>query len=337
MITTACRALPCVALLLCLCCPAPAARAVHHYVFFDRERERITERSFLDNPAFEGAQLKYTWRELEPQKDRYDFAPLRHDLEVLAANHKKLFVQLQDVSFDVKIVNVPEYLTRDAEYHGGAEKQYAIENDDEAKAVPEGWVARRWDPAVRTRFHKLLAALGAEFDGKIEGINLPETAVTFGESGRLFPAGFSPTTYRDGVIANMEALRRAFPHSVAMQYANFMPGEWLPTDDKSYLRSVYRRAAELKLAVGGPDLLPGRPGQMNHAYRMIAEFRGAAPTGIAVQWGNYEHRDPRSGRMVTIPDLVRFAADDLRIDYLFWCTQEPYYSEHLLPFLRRVK
>ena len=51
----------------------------------------------------------------------------------LAAGDKKLFVQLQDVSFDVKIVNVPPYLTRDPEYHGGADKQSSIEDDDEAK------------------------------------------------------------------------------------------------------------------------------------------------------------------------------------------------------------
>jgi hypothetical protein len=36
-----------------------------HYVFFNRDRERISEATFLDTKAFEGAQLKYTWRELE--------------------------------------------------------------------------------------------------------------------------------------------------------------------------------------------------------------------------------------------------------------------------------
>ena len=49
-------------------------KPVHHYVFFAHERERIAEKSFLDTPAFEGAQLKYTWRELEPEKDDYDLS-----------------------------------------------------------------------------------------------------------------------------------------------------------------------------------------------------------------------------------------------------------------------
>jgi hypothetical protein len=41
------------------------------------------------------------------------------------------------------------------------------------------------------------------------------------------------------IITNMKALKQAFPKSVAMQYANFMPGEWRPTEDKGYLRAVY--------------------------------------------------------------------------------------------------
>src|SRR5256885_10374960 len=125
---------------ICLASGAAPGRDLHHYVFFDRDRERISERSFLDTRAFEGAQLKYTWRELEPEKDRYDFEPVRRDLRFLASHGKKLFVQLQEVSFDVAIVNVPAYLTRDPEYHGGADKQFAIEGDDETRAVPEGWV-----------------------------------------------------------------------------------------------------------------------------------------------------------------------------------------------------
>jgi hypothetical protein len=44
-----------------------------------------------------------------------------------------------------------------------------------------------------------------------------------------------------------------------MQYANFMPGEELPGKDRYYLRTVYQQAKELKVGVGGPDLLPHRP------------------------------------------------------------------------------
>jgi len=320
---------------LSIVCWADAnAAGVHHYVFFNRDREKISDAQFLRTKNLEGAQLKYTWRELEREKDGYDFSSITHDLTFLASKGKKLFIQLQDASFDAKIVNVPRYLLEDPRYHGGADKQYSTKDDDDEHAVPEGWVARRWDPAVQERFQKLLSALGREFDGRIEGINLAETSVSFGESGRLFPQGFTPAAYRDAVITNMIALKHAFPKSVAMQYANFMPGEWLPAGDRGYLRTVYERAKELKVGVGGPDLLPHKPGQMSHSYPLIRESAGKIPTGIAVQDGNYGHRNPKTGRPVTIPELVEFATEYLKVDYIFWCTEEPFYSRKLMPYLQ---
>jgi hypothetical protein len=316
------------------CCAGVSGASPRHYVFFNRDRERISETTFLGTKAFEGAQLKYTWRELELEKGSYDFSAIQHDFMFLNAKGKKLFIQLQDVSFDPKIMPVPRYLLDDAQYHGGADKQYGIENNDEAHAVPAGWVARRWDPAVQDRFHQLLVALGKEFDGKVAGINLPETAVDFGESGRLYPKGFTPAAYRNAIITNMAVLKRAFPKSVTMQYANFMPGEWLPDDDRSYLRTVYQRAVELKVGVGGPDLLPYQPAQMKHSYPLIKDCAGKIPTGVAVQDGNYEHKNPKTGRQVSVPALVEFATEYLKVDYIFWCTQEPFYSKNLIPFLQ---
>lgn len=313
------------------------SRAQHHYVFFNRDRERIAETTFLETRAFEGAQLKYTWRELEPEPDRYDFSMIQHDLDFLAAQGKKIFIQLQDVSFDTSIINVPSYLLEDSKYHGGVAMQYEFEGDAEDQAVPAGWVAMRWDPAVQERLHKLFEVLGKQFDSKIEGINLPESAVEFGVSGRLFPEGFTFDLFRDAVITNMKALKKAFPKSVAMQYANFMPGEWLPWNDRGYFRSVYRTAAEHDIGVGGPDLLPYKKGQMNNSYPFIKARENNIPAGIAVQWGNYAHVNPKTGNQVTIQELLDFAKDYLKVDYIFWGTQEPYYSQALIPFLAKSR
>jgi hypothetical protein len=326
------------AALLVIVCGAPvAAQTPRHYVFFGREREKLkTASSFLETKALEGAQVTYSWRQLEPEKDKYDFSEINEDLAFLKSKGKKLFVQLQDVTFTEARVNVPRYLLDDPVYNGGAVKDYDIKGDDESKAVVGGWVSRRWDPAVQGRLHRLFDALGKEFDGRIEGINLAETAIGFGSSGRLFPKGFSFEVYRDAVITNMRALRRAFPRSVVMQYANFMPGEWRPTEDKGYLRAVYRAAKESKVGVGGPDLLPHRPGQLLGSYPLIREAAGAVPTGIAVQDGNLEELNPKDGKRVTVAELFKFAAEYLKVDYIFWGTQEPYYSAEVIPFLRRV-
>jgi hypothetical protein len=241
------------------------------------------------------------------------------------------------VTFSESRINVPRYLLSESQYNGGADKQYRIKNGDEEHAVVDGWAARRWDPVVQERFHKLLFALGKEFDARIEGINFAETSLGFGESGRLFPKGFSFEIYRDAIITNMRVLKKAFPKSVAMQYANFMPGEWRPTEDKGYLRAVYQAAQELKVGVGGPDLLPHRPAQRKSSYPLIREAAGIVPAGIAVQDGNYEDVDPKTGKRITVAELIQFATEYLKVDYIFWCTQEPYYSKEVIPFLKRVE
>ena len=325
------------ALLVWLCCAGASAQTLRHYVFFGQDREKLRGASFLEAKAFEGAQVTYSWRQLEPGKDEYDFQIVREDLAFLTSKGKRLFIQLQDVTFSESRINVPRYLLRDPRYNGGADKQYRVKGDDEEHAVVEGWMARRWDPAVQERFHKLLLALGREFDGRVEGVNFAETSMGVGRSGRLFPKGFTFETYRDAVITNMRALRRAFPRSVVMQYANFMPGEWLPGEDRGYLRAVYGAARELKVGVGGPDLLPHRPGQRNHSYPLIRDASGHVPTGIAVQDGNYEDVNPQTGKRVTVPELLDFAANYLKVDYVFWCTQEPYYSDEVIPFFMKSR
>ena len=313
------------------------AKPIHHFVFFGMDREKLTTtESFLQTRAFEGAQVAYSWRQLEPQKDKYDFSLIRDDLEFVTRHGKKLWVQIQDVSFSERRIPVPRYLLEDPQYHGGANRQYRINDGDEERATPSGWAARRWDPAVQERFHKLLLALGREFDGRIEGINFAESSVAFGSSGRLHPEGYTPQIYRDALITNMKALKRAFPKSIALQYANFMPGEWRPTEDKGYLRAIYQAARELKVGVGGPDLLPYRPGQMGSSYSLIREIAGAVKVGIAVQDGNYEHVNPKTGKRVTIAEQIKFATEYLNADYIFWCTEEPYYSNDLVPFMQRI-
>lgn len=312
--------------------PLPSARTLHHYVFFGRDRERIKDaKSFLETPAFEGAQVAYFWRQLETDKDEYDFSLIREDLAFLSAHGKKLWIQIQDVTFSDRWNPAPDYLLKDPQYHGGADHQYKYKEGDEAHATTLGWTARRWDPVVQERFHKLLFALGKEFDGRIEGVNFAETSVTFGNTGRLYPAGYTPDIYRDGIIANMKALKRAFPKSIAMQYANFMPG------GRKDLEQVYAAARNSQVAVGGPDLLPFRPFQLANSYPLIRESAGIITTGIAVQDGNYEDVNQKTGKRADISELVNFATEFLRVNYIFWCTEEPYYSNELVPFMRSVK
>ena len=134
-----------------------AQKTIENYVFFNVDRERILEKSFLQSDIFAGAQLKYTWPELEPEKGVYNLDLIQGDLEILRANGKSLFIQVQDVSFDTTIVNVPKYILNDPIYNGGVEIQIDL-NNERTEYIIEGLVARRWDKEVAKRFHLLLAA-----------------------------------------------------------------------------------------------------------------------------------------------------------------------------------
>jgi hypothetical protein len=311
------------------CCAGAAAKRVHHFVFFGQDREMIQKDTlFIETKALEGAQIRYSWRQLEPEMDKYDFSPIREDLKFLKSKGKKLWIQFQDVTFSPQWINVPKYLLNDPKYNGGADKQYRLDSNENGSQ--EGWMARRYDPAVQERLHKVFLALGKEFDGKIEGINLAETAAGYGWTGKYHPKGFTFQIYRDAIIANMKALKRAFPKSIVLQYANFMPG------GKSYLEAVYKAARENKIAVGGPDLLPFRPFQHANSYPLIRESAGVIPAGIAVQDGNYGDVNKETGKRADISELLKFATDYLKVDYIFWCTEEPYYSNELIPFMRKT-
>jgi hypothetical protein len=129
----------------------------------------------------------------------------------------------------------------------------------------------------------------------------------------------------------MKALKRAFPKSHAMQYANFMPG------GKANLDAVYVAARENKVAVGGPDLMPFRPFQRSNSYPLIRESAGIVTTGLAVQDGNYSDVNRETGKRADIAELIKFATDYLKLDYIFWCTEEPYYSNELIPFMQQSR
>jgi len=323
------------ALFAALVCSTPGGAPIHHFVFFGGDRDAIkTDSLFLNTKSIEGAQILYTWRFLERGKDGYDFSEVRQNLEFLKSHGKKLWIQLQDVSFNESRSNVPEYLLKDTTYHGGAERTYRVRGDNDSSVQMSGWVARRWDPAVQERFAKLLMALGKEFDGEIAGINLPETALEYGSTGKLFPPGFTYESYRAAIKTNLAALKKAFPKSVAMQYANFVPGEWRPDEDKGYLREVYNFAKSIGAAVGGPDLMPSRPGQMGSSYPLLRDAAGIVPTGLAVQDDNLAEINPRTGKRVTAAELLEFAQTYLKLDYIFWGNQEPYYSSDIIPTLR---
>ncbi len=307
--------------------------SIKHFVYFTRDREAIHNHPFLEVKRFVGAQIMYPWELLEPEKGQYNFSIIKEDYEYLLSQGKKLFIQLQDATFNPKYVGIPAYLLTE-EFDDGATHQF---NDN---GEIEGWVAKRWNTKVQYRFALLLQALGKEFDGKVEGINLQESCV--GINGEI-DTTFTPIRYVESLKINMLALKKAFPNSTTMQYANFMPGEWLPWEDKGYLRSIYNYGEEIGVGLGGPDLMIHAKGNLNHTVAMMHEGNYTTPLGIAIQDGNYigktgtykeynKHKDKGvDGRENIVPLLHAFAKDFLKVKYMFWVCQEPYFSEDVIP------
>jgi len=306
-------------------CPIPEDN-IQHFVYFARDREAIIDHPLLKHPRFKGCQIMYFWKDFEPQKGIYDFSIITEDYEYLKKHDKKLFVQLQDATFYPQFIPVPDYLLT-SEYDDGAILQY------EENGEPGGWVAKRWNQKVRERFALLLQAFGKEYDGKIEGINLQETAIEVSEET---DPSFSEQKYLIGLKANMWVLKKAFPTSSTMIYANFIPGEWLPWEDKGYLKSLYKYGEEIGIGLGGPDLLVTRRGQLNHTLTLMHEGEYTVPLGIAIQDGNYngktgvnlENANPNKN---IVPMLYGFAKDFLKVNYMFWVNQEPYFERDVLP------
>ncbi len=302
---------------------------IKHFVYFARDRDRIRNHPFLKNSRFAGAQIMYSWAQLETAPGEYDFSLIREDLACLQSGGKKLFIQLQDATFSTRYKGVPAYLLT-KEFEGGVIEQ----RDDDGNH--EGWTAKRWNPVVRERFALLMKALGDEFDGVIEGINLQESAVGV---SRAYDPSFSPALYAESLKANMLAMKKAFPRSVTMQYANFMPGEWLPWEDEGYLKSLYEYGEEIGVGLGAPDLMVHRKGQLNHPLAMMHESDYSVPLGIAVQDGNYigetgnytVQDEAEEKRTNLVPMLQAFARDFLNVQYMFWVDQEPYFEEDVLP------
>jgi hypothetical protein len=73
---------------------------------------------------------------------------------------------------------------------------------------------------------------------------------------------------------------------------------------------------------------------MKSSYPLLAAAAGKVPTGLAVQDDDLAEIDPKTGKLVTVDGLIRFASDYLKLDYIFWGTQEPYYSRDIVPALR---
>lgn len=260
-----------------------------------------------------GAQVVYSWKSLEAAEGRYDFSAIEHDLATTDGLHKKLFVQLQDRFFQADARNLPDYLLHDSGYGGGLVPQ--VDNPGEGMAPAMGWVAQQWNLKLRRRYQELIQKLADRFDGKIFGLNLPESAIDI--DLKHDRTGFTCDAYFEAEMENMKFARQVFSKSLVVQYVNFWPCEW--ANDHQYMSRVFETAARLGIGLGGPDIVPYKKGQMNNSYRFFHQYQNRLPlVAMAVQEPTLTYTNPSTGRKFTRNEFVDFAVNYLGAEIIFW-------------------
>ncbi len=303
-----------------LAAQAPAGEPAHFLYSGDSNEEEI--RSLLKGSDIEGVQVIYSWRRLEPRKGEYDFSAIERDLAALDALGKKLFIQIQDRFFQTEARNIPDYLLDDPHYGGGLVAQ--IDNPGENLPKQQGWVSAQWNPALRARFQALLAALGDQFDGRIYGINLPESSADIDQ--KADDTGFTCDAYFEASLENIQAARNAFEKSHVVQYTNFWPCEW--NNDKGYMGRIFEDAAAKGYGLGGPDIVPHRRAQMKNSYPFFNAYKDRLPIiAMAIQEPTLTYRNPETGKRFTREEFVEFASGYLGVDVIFWTTRAPWLRE----------
>ncbi len=260
---------------------------------------------YLKDPNISGFQIVYAWKHLEPKYDQYDFSLIEQNLRYLNKYHKKLFIQIQDKSFFAQNKIVPEYIYTDPQYKGGIVSQIDGRKDR------TGWVTMQWEPKVQLRFQKLLSKLAVEFDGKIAGINLSETAIDVKKAQQ-----FSCDSYFNATMDNLKFLRQVFKTSYVVQYVNSFPCEW--DNDHKYMSRIFEYASKNHIGLGGPDVIPDNKPAMHNSYPFFNRYKGKLfLVAIAIQSPDHSYINPKTKKHYTNQEIMNFAKDYLGANILF--------------------
>jgi hypothetical protein len=295
-----------------------AAAGPENYLFVGSD-ELESLAALIQRTDIGGVQIVYSWKSLEPAEDQYDFSRIEKDLRYLDTMNRKLFIQLQDRFFEIEHKNVPQYLLTEPIYGGGLVPQ--VDNPGENQPKGHGWATQQWNPAVRERFQRLLSALAQRFDGRVFGINLPETAIDIDVKNDK--TGFTCEKYFAAEMENLAFARRAFQKSHVVQYVNFWPCEW--DNDRKFMSRTFAFAHANKVGLGGPDIVPYRKAQMKNAYPFFNRYKDRLSlVAMAVQEPTLTYTNPETKKRFRREEFVAFAEDYLGVDIIFWSTRSPW-------------
>lgn len=260
-----------------LCCTASAEKTMvpGHYIYANGT-SMANVNSWVDAtssdgiPVFKGVQQAYSWRDMEPSKDHYDFSKINND--ILALNNKgrgqKLVIQLTWKSFTAGGYKFPDYIKNNGE---------GIYGDPAVGGTGDGFYVTNkgsyypylWNSNVQNRLFALFQAMrdaGLDSNATLQCINLPETA-----DGQA--------TVNEGVYGNAIKniflnLKSKFPNTYVIQYTNFPFGQ---------LSGWADACIDSGVGWGGPDVIPVFPPALSDA---LVHLTGGQP-GVYPYYTNY--------------------------------------------------
>ncbi|WP_440683690.1 hypothetical protein [Cysteiniphilum halobium] len=277
---------------------------------------------FLENKNIYGVQILFRWKDLETSKDKYDLKLIGEALDYLDSLNKKLWIQLQDRSFIPTDIPVPKYILS-KEYNGGIAKQRNADGYS-------GWITKQWNKKVRDRFQKLITAISKKYDGKIYGINLPETAVDLEKMDDTFCHSYFDATYE-----NMIFLNQSFKQTKVVQYVNYFPCEW--ANNKGYTAKIFQYAIKHSVGLGSPDIVPCLKNQMSNTYPLFHKYKDKLFIAMAVQEADYWNIRQVTGQNFRMAEFYNFAKNYLGTDIIFWGVSEPNFSKRVYPEIQSNK
>lgn len=255
-------------------------------------------------PGVRGLHKRYPWKDLEPTQGNYNFSVIARDLQIAQDHGMQLVIMIEDKSFSRAVRLMPPYLW----------------NNHSVPYTHGGWVSKRWDPYVVQRMAALTKALGARFDGhpNLEGVSFQESAMGFTPAIEK-QYGYTPEKYRDALIQQLTNTRQHFPTSQVFWYQNYLEGK------QAYIGQVLNAVAPLKIAMGGPDVLPDSWQLNYHSYPFYKQFKGRLTLFGSMQYDSYKHLHATKGyssKYWTPAELFRWARNNLHVNYVFW-TRKP--------------
>jgi hypothetical protein len=162
---------------------------------------------------------------------------------------------------------IPAYLVN--------QSQYGITEFD---LNGSGLQARIWQKATSDRLIALTNAYGARYNShpNFEMFTIGETSVNVSEG----KDGYSLGALDEQLTRQMSAARAAFPNTAVRLGAN-----WYGSD--GWMIALLKRAAEMDIAVGGPDVVPRSAVQSNQVFTGASagstDLRGIVPFVAEVQ------------------------------------------------------